>query len=278
MTRPAYTHPFEPGELREVAEPLPPGPITREWAWGGATGRGVRVAIVDSGVENEHPAIAGRVTRFAAVRSTPAALQLDTAPHGDTFGHGTACAATVLSLAPEVELYSVRVLGPGLLGTGEAFLAGLRWAIEQRVQVVNLSLGSNKRDYFGAFHELVDTAYFQGTVLVTAANNMPVPTYPSLYSSVISVAGHSIAEPFTFYCNPTPPVEFGAPGIDVRVAWRGGSYVVTTGNSFAAPHITGIVALILSKHPDLTQYQVKTVLHATASNVRRSKVDGRTAG
>jgi subtilisin family serine protease len=62
---------------------------------------------------------------------------------------------------------------------------------------------------------------------------------------------------------------FGAPGIDVEVAWVGGQYCVTTGNSFAAPHIAGIAALIRSKHPDLTPFQIKTVLLACAANTGR---------
>jgi subtilisin family serine protease len=86
---------------------------------------------------------------------------------------------------------------------------------------------------------------------------------------VISVAAHAGKDLFTYYYNPAPPVEFGAPGIDVRVAWNNKSYSTSTGNSFAAPHITGIVALIRAKHPELTPFQIKTVLLACASNMQR---------
>jgi subtilisin family serine protease len=94
-----------------------------------------------------------------------------------------------------------------------------------------------------------------------------VPSFPSVYASVISVASHADPDPYRFYYNPQPPVEFGAPGIDVRVAWLDGGWLTTTGNSFAAPHITGIVARILSKHPQLNLFQMKTVLRALAANV-----------
>jgi subtilisin family serine protease len=110
-------------------------------------------------------------------------------------------------------------------------------------------------------------AYFRNVMLVTAANNMPVPSYPSVYASVIAVASHTGRDPYTFYYNPQPPVEFGAPGIDVRVAWQGGGYVTSTGNSYAAPHISGIVAKILGKHPELTLFQMKVILRALAANV-----------
>jgi subtilisin len=106
-------------------------------------------------------------------------------------------------------------------------------------------------------------------MLVSAVNNLPAPSYPSLYASVVSVAAHTGKDPFTYYYNPAPPVEFGAPGIDLRVAWNNKQYLTSTGNSFAAPHISGIIALIRSKHPDLTPFQVKTVLWACAANVYR---------
>ncbi|MGH2602348.1 MAG: S8 family serine peptidase, partial [Dehalococcoidia bacterium] len=170
--------------------------------------------------------------------------------------------------APDVELVSIRVLGAMLSGKGPVFAHGLRWGIEQGLDVINLSLGTTKRDYYGLFHELADLAYFRNTVLVTAANNMPVESYPSLYSSVVSVACHDGSDPYEFYYNPSPPVEFGAPGINVTVAWLEGQTATVTGNSFSAPHITGLAAKILSKHPGLTPFQIKTILRATAANAR----------
>jgi subtilisin len=83
---------------------------------------------------------------------------------------------------------------------------------------------------------------------------------------VFSVAAHDGHDPFRFDYNPSPPVEFGAPGIDVEVAWTGGKTVVASGNSFAAPHIAGLIARILSKHPGLMPFQMKTILHALADN------------
>jgi subtilisin len=194
-------------------------------------------------------------------------LDPDPAPR-DLFGHGTACAGLIHGVAPEAELYSVRVFSRDLSGKALQFAGGLRWAIEQGMQVVNMSLSTSRPEYYGLFHELADEAYFKNVVLVSAVNNLPAPSYPSLYSSVISVAAHEGRDPFTYYYNPSPPVEFGAPGIDVDVAWLNGGRATSTGNSFAAPHIAGLCALILSKHPELTPFQLKTVLLACASNTR----------
>jgi len=136
------------------------------------------------------------------------------------------------------------------------------------MHVADLSLSTSRAEYFGLFHEIADNAYFKNVVLVSAVNNIPAPSYPSLYASVVSVAAHPGRDLMRYYYNPSPPVEFGAPGINVRVAWKDGQYLTCTGNSFAAPHIAGIVALIRSKHPELPPFQVKTVLWACAANVR----------
>lgn len=265
--RPAYSEAFVPETIRRLPTTLPLDGISAEWAWGETSGRGVKVAVIDSGIEASHPAIDGRISGYVLVREGENGLEYDTAPHEDVYGHGTACAGIIRSFAPDCELYSVRVLGATLSGRATVFAAGLRWAIDNGMNVCNLSLGTPKRDYYGLLHELADLAYFRNVMLVTAANNQPVPSFPSVYASVVSVAATDDKDPYRYYYNPVPPVEFGAPGIDVRVAWRDGSWLNTTGNSFAAPHITGLVTRIMAKHPHLTVFQVKTILRALAANV-----------
>lgn len=265
--RPAWSWQFEPDALRPVSATLPAA-LTREWAFGGATGAGVRIAVVDSGIDAGHPAVGGIAGGVVVERDDGAesGVRYTEGPHEDLFGHGTACAGIIRRVAPDCELYSVRVLGERLTGKGIVFAAGLRWALDNGIQVVNLSLSTGKPDYFGLFHELADAAYFKNVMLVCAVNNVPGPTYPSQYASVFSVAARAAGDPLHFAYNPTPPVEFGAPGIDVDVAWRGGATMRVTGNSFAAPHITAVIARILSKHPGLTPFQMKTVLVALADN------------
>ena len=266
-TRPAWSSPFSPQELRPIGPVLPIGELSREWAWGGSVGRGVKVAVVDSGIDATHPAIGGQVHGYVAITEGPDGLSYDTAPHEDAYGHGTACAGIIRAMAPACELYSVKVLGQFLGGRASVFAAGLRWAIENGIRVCNLSLGTTKPEFFGMLHELADLAYFRGVMLVVAANNRPIPSFPSVYASVISVASHDSTDPYRFYYNPIPPVEFGAPGINVPVAWLNGGSITATGNSYAAAHMTGLVAKILGKHPDLNVFQMKTVLRTLADNV-----------
>ncbi len=271
--RPAWSQAFSAEALRTLTVVGPLAGITPEWAWGGCQGRGVCVAVIDSGIEYDHPALEGSVKGGVAVEYDETAelnhrLEPEPLPQ-DMSGHGTACAGIIHSLAPAAEIYSVRVLGRDMRGRGIQFAAGLDWAIDNGMNVVNMSLSTSKQEYYALLHELADDAYFKNLVLVSAVNNIPSPSYPSLYSSVISVAAHAVQDPFTFYYNPSPPVEFGAPGIDVHVAWSEKQYLTCTGNSFAAPHIAGIVALIRAKHPELTPFQIKTVLWACAANTRR---------
>ena len=271
--RPAWSDVFAAGRLGPVSALPLPAPLTREWAFGGSTGAGVTVAIVDSGVDATHPRVSGvsDYAAFSADASAPDGVAVDTAPHEDVVGHGTACAGVVRSLAPDSRIVSVRVLGERLSGRGQIFAAGLRWAIRSGAQVINCSLSSSRREHAIVFHEIADLAAHAGVIVVCAVNNVAGVCIPGTFSSVISVAAHEGRDPERWDANPSPPVDFGAPGIDVEVAWRGGGSIVTTGNSFAAPHIAGHVARLLSRHPGLTSYEVKTVLRACADNVKAER-------
>ncbi|MBA3248964.1 MAG: S8 family serine peptidase [Geodermatophilaceae bacterium] len=262
--RPAWSDAFAAGILTEVRVP---GGIDAAWAFDGATGAGVDVAVVDSGIDATHPAV-GNVAGGAAFSWDPDAGRaiLAEGPHEDLFGHGTACAGIICRAAPECGLLSVRVLGARLSGKAQVFAAGLRWAVQSGARVVNLSLSTSNPDFYGLFHEIADEAYFAGVTLVCAVNNVPAPTYPSQYASVVSVAANDGTDAFALDCNPTPPAEFGAPGIDQEIPWLDSGTIVATGNSFAAPHVAGLVARLLSKHPELTPPDVKAVLRAASRN------------
>lgn len=155
--------------------------IRPETLWEGRTGRGVRVAIVDSGIDTEHPDLQGKVKESVEIVTEDGRLEFRPSTSGDQAGHGTACAGIITSLAPDVDLYSVKVLGPQGSGSGEMFLVGLDYAIKQKFHVINLSLGTTKREYFAPVHDLLDRAYQAGCIIVAAANNLPYPSYPSIF-------------------------------------------------------------------------------------------------
>jgi subtilisin len=244
-----------------------PERVTREWAWGGSTGKGVRVCILDSGVEAGHPLVGGidQAVAFNRVGDDDE-IELVEDTEGDLCGHGTACAGIVRALAPECTLISARVLGAGFKGSGPVLLGGLRWAVEQGFDVINMSLSTTKERFVADLHALTDAAYFRRSLIVASAHNMPVRSYPWRFASVVSVASHDLDDPLAYVRNPEPPVEFYARGVEVDVAWSDGSTLRASGNSFATPHISGICALIRAKHPELTPPEVKTLLGLTATN------------
>jgi subtilisin family serine protease len=242
--------------------------LTPEWAWGGATGHAVRVCVVDSGVELDHPLIGHLHGSWAVVRDD-AGHTVEKSEAGDACGHGTACAGTIRRVAPDCELYSVRVLGENFSGTGDMLLAGLRWAIRQNFDIINLSLSTTRMRFVEDLRALADEAFFRRTVIVASAHNTHVESFPWRFSSVISVGSHNEENtPELHLYNPMPPVEFFALGQNVQVAWPGGGTINATGNSFATPVITGLCARILSKHPRMTTFQLKNALYLSAANVR----------
>jgi subtilisin family serine protease len=239
--------------------------IRADTRWERGTGRGVRVAVVDSGIDTQHPDLKDKVRESVEAVAEDGKINFRPSTSGDQAGHGTACAGIITSIAPEVELYSVKVLGPNASGSGDMFLVGLDYAIKQKFQVINLSLGTTKRDYFAPLHDLLDRAYHAGCIIVAAANNLPYPSYPSIFSSsVVSVVKRAGDNPFNFGYRYGQVIELVAPGVEVKTTWPGGGYRQLTGNSFACPYVVGIIALLIEAYPNLTPFQVKTILYTIA--------------
>ncbi|HEX7998282.1 MAG TPA: S8 family serine peptidase [Pyrinomonadaceae bacterium] len=239
--------------------------IKPDTTWQGRTGRGVRVAVVDSGIDTEHPDLKGKVKGSFEAYVEGGKVNFRPSESGDAAGHGTACAGIITSIAPEVDLYSIKVLGANASGSGDMFLAGLDFAIKQKMQVINLSLGTTKPQYHGPLHDLLDRAYHAGCIVVAAANNLPQPSFPSIFSSsLVSVVKNNSTDPYKFGYRYGEIIELVAPGVQVKTTWPGGGYRQITGNSFACPAIVGIIALIMEAYPDLTPFQAKTILYAIA--------------
>jgi subtilisin len=265
---PAWSDAFGADRLGPAPTLELPGVITPAWAYGDGSGAGVKVAVIDSGIDATHPAVA-HVDSGVIIEPDASAddgYRVRVEDHADLFGHGTACAGIIRSLAPGIELHSARVLGERLTGRARCFAGAVDWAIESGMQVINLSLSTTNEDWFASFHDLADRAQRRSVMLVSALANEPKVSIPSEFASVFSVAAIEGTDREHFYANPSPPAEWGAIGVDVKVPWLDGATVTATGNSFAAPVIAGLVARILGAHPGLTCWQVKTVLAELAAN------------
>ena len=240
--------------------------INRNWAWTGGDGGRVRVCILDSGLRPDfQPEV---VDARLTVRRADAdgSWEIVNDDQGDAANHGSDCAEIIHRLAPAARITSIRVLGAGLGGSSRTLVEALSWAIEQKFAVVNLSLSTKNTVAKHELHDLADRAVFGNVALVAAANNNAVDSFPWRFSSVFSTGSHDFAESEYLEVNPCPPVEFFARGVRVPVP-RGESTALVSGNSFAAPHLSGLIARIRSKHPRLSLMEVRHVLFAVSDNI-----------
>ena len=227
-----------------------------------STGAGVRVAVVDSGVEAGHPWVGQRLT--AAYNVDSSSFKVVKVTPGDVFGHGTACAGQIRRFAPDVELISVQILGGNLQGNSHALLAALHWLTTQDVNVVNLSLSTMREQFALQMSAAVDELYARNVPCVCAQGyHLSGVAYPTNFAGTIGVwYGKMPAGKIEF--RPQKAVAFNAAGSNVKVAWNNGGTRVIEGSSFACPLVCGLAARIQSVRKGLTPYEVQTLLKAYA--------------
>jgi len=235
---------------------------------GEGQGDGVKVAILDSGVETSHPALACLVlANDLAIIEENARLKAVPGGGQDLFGHGTAIAGIIRDIAPQAEIGSFRVLGAQLRSRTAIIAEGARQALDRGYHILNCSFGCGRDDHVLNYKNWIDEAYIRGRHIIAASNNQDFTKleWPGHFPSVITVSFlHSMALD-TFYYRPGSLVEFAAHGQDVEVVWSGGGKKKVTGSSFAAPRLTGLLARILSHQPELSPSQAKALLHQLAS-------------
>ena len=242
--------------------PPEPPPRIRELL-GEATGRGVRVGVIDTGWDRTlaDPRVLPGVgltdpdNDFALLR---------TDDDHDRLGHGTACADLILRLAPAATIVPIRVFGSQLETSPAALRAGIDWAAEQSIPLVNLSLGTTLEHERAPLLAACARARRGGMLIVASSPNAGPATYPAAFDDVIGVDAGDFPSPWDFRHRPGAMVECTAAGKDQRLRWLGGGEEVMSGPSFAAPHITGIVALILERHPGAGLEEVREVLRRLA--------------
>jgi subtilisin len=232
------------------------------------TGRGVRIAVLDSGIETDHPAL--RDTRLAddvAVKIEGNHLAISPGQGEDVFGHGTAIASIIRRLAPEAEIGSFRVLGELLDSRTAVICEGAFQALDCSYHILNCSFGCSFKQHALQYKSWIDTAYLRGVHVIAAGNSLDAskPEWPSHFSSVISVSAHAAAEESALYYRRGHLVEFAARGVEVEVAWKGGAQKKVSGSSYASPHVAALLARLLSCCPDLTPAQAKALLQRLAT-------------
>lgn len=231
-----------------------------------ARGTGVRIAIIDSGVDTGHPELAG------AIAGTFDALGTDEKPHA----HGTAVAGLIAArgkltgVAPNARIFAARAFGAsadGAQGTTFRILKSLDWAAEQGVRVINLSFVGPADP---AVQRSLAAAHRKGIVLVAAAGNAgpkSPPLFPASDPNVIAVSATDAGDRLFAAANRGRHIALAAPGVDLIVAAPEAGYQVSSGTSFAAAHVSGIVALLIERKPGLDPAAVRNALLSSATDL-----------
>ncbi|MBW3571659.1 MAG: S8 family serine peptidase [Gemmatimonadetes bacterium] len=243
-------------DAQQVEAP-PPEWVRRELA--GATGSGIRVAVLDSGWDRSigDPRVLTGVgfvdpdDDFALARNDD---------DRDVLGHGTACAGVILGVAPDARVVPVKVFGNKLETSPGTLEAALHWAIDAGVQVINVSLGTRLEGTLHPLYRACERARRAGIVVVAAGHNGNDWSYPAIFENVIGVSAARFDSPWHFHYRAEHAMECVGWGVERPVLWIGGERVVRHGTSFAAPGVAGIVALILERHPGATLEEVRAML------------------
>ena len=254
--------------------------IDADFAWATSRGLGVNVAIIDTGIDKDHADLIDNLKGGVNFVSKSPVKPADPNKWDDDNGHGTHVAGIVAAVdneigvigtAPEAYLWAVKVLDRNGSGYVSDVIDGITWAMNNGMQVVNISLGTASD--IQAMHDAVDAAYVAGVVIVAAAGNSGdgdgstnEVIYPAKYSSVIAVAATASDDSTPTWSSEGEEVELAAPGVSIRSTWNDGLYNTISGTSMASPHVAGVVALMLGAGV-LSPAEVRAALQATADDL-----------
>ncbi|MCL6450326.1 MAG: S8 family peptidase [Acetobacteraceae bacterium] len=236
---------------------------------GGNKGDNVKICIIDTGVDIDHPDLAylGGYDYY----------NNDSNPDDD-HGHGTHCAGIaaaldndigVIGVAPLAHLYACKVLSASGSGSWSTVAKGIDWARNNGMHVISMSLGGTLGSI--TLKNACDNAWNAGIVLSVAAGNNGNSsgtgdnvTYPARYDSCIAVAAYDSNHVRAYWSSTGPAVELAAPGVSIYSTYKGGTYTTMSGTSMACPHVTGVAALVKYAHWSYTNQQIRNAMDYTA--------------
>jgi len=237
-------------------------------------GTGVKVCIIDTGIDYNHPDLDANYVDGIDYANK------DADPMDDN-GHGTHCAGIVaaedniegvVGVAPEASLYAVKALDSSGSGYVSDVAAGIDWAVDNGMDVISMSLGSDLSSL--TLENACNNAYASGLILVAAAGNDGNPAgktdsvdYPARYDSVIAVAATNDADTRATWSSTGPDVELSAPGVGIDSTYLDGGYATGSGTSMACPHVVGTVALAKIAYSDYTNVEIRSLLQNTADDL-----------
>lgn len=255
---------------KTLAQDIPWGikKIGANKVWDQMKGEGIKVGIIDTGIDRNHPDLKANIREAGGV--------MDSQKTDDDNGHGTHVAGTIAALdnrigvvgvAPKVGIYSVKAFDAKGKGQVSNIIDGLNWCVEQKVHVINMSFGFNMKSK--ALQRAIKQVHKHNIVMVAAAGNSGGNNsvlYPAKYPEVIAVAASDSKNKAASFSSSGPEVNIIAPGVDVLSTYTDGSYKYLNGTSMACPHVVGAIALLLSsKKIDLDN--ISTTILDTAEDL-----------
>lgn len=251
----------------------------------GINGTGIKVAVLDTGIDYNHPELVGEYSggyNFVDGNTNPM----------DDNGHGTHVAGTiaaahnsfgVVGVSPNVKIYALKVLDGTGVGYASSIISALDWAIANGIQITNNSYGSAS-DLGTTVNDAFQKAEQAGILSIAAAGNSgtcvgdtDTVEYPAEYSSVVAVAASNSNDNRPCFSSTGSKVELTAPGINITSAKLGGGYIIFNGTSMAAPHVTGVAALVAQAQIEMKQIptsaSIRQILDNTATDLGQNGRD-----
>ncbi len=277
------------GKPSQPQPPQPPQQIT--WgidrvkapeAWNNSTGKNVKIAVLDTGISNNHPdlTVSGGINLVGKLKNNK---------WNDDNGHGTHVAGIiaarnnsigVVGVAPDAQLYAVKVLDTYGSGYISDVIEGIDWSVQNNMDVVSMSLGTTT--YSQALNDTTANAYKAGILLVAAAGNngdgnlsTDDVLYPAKFDSVIAVSAVDYNNIAPVWSADGTEVELAAPGVDIYSTWLNGGYANESGTSMAAPFVSGVAALVESKNLSMTPQEIREALAYNAIDLGDAGKDRR---
>jgi subtilisin family serine protease len=244
-----------------LAAPIPfPRPEWVRRELGGATGRGVRVAVVDSGWDHGLDRIASCVKAGLSFLDSGA----PTSDDQDTNGHGTQITWLAARVAPQASYTPIRVFGRSLSTAVSTLLRALAWAVEQRFDVISLSLGTGEPTALTPLYQICERAREANLLVVASMDGSGRGAFPASFDNVVSAASGHFEGPFQFSYCPGELTEFHIGPAIVPVVSLGGRLSIVRGSSFATPQLAGLAALLRQDAPKLNSAAFRAILQRHA--------------
>jgi len=251
--------------------------IRAELAWPAAyEGEEVIVAVVDTGVDLNHPDLQNRLIEGYNVFT-------ETADAYDDVGHGTHVAGIIAAninnyegiagIAPRTRIMPVKVLDETGAGSTYAVAQGIIWATDHGAKVINLSLGNYAEAQF--LHDAIRYAYDRDVVLIAATGNdhTETPGYPAAYDEVLAVGATDASRNLASFSNYGDYVDVAAPGVNIASTYPGQQYAAMSGTSMASPHAAALAAMIRSVNSSLTNEQIMELIRSSAVDLGEEGYD-----